>query len=217
MRPDVVPVIPLVSSLDEAEAFKRLMTYHECAIMEVETKLKVFDAEFSLQHDRNPIESICSRLKSVESMVEKLERKGFPVTVDSVEQNLFDVAGVRVVCTLPEDVYSLADSLIAQDDVHLVERRDYIARPKESGYRSLHLIIQIPIFLEHEKRLVNVEVQLRSIAMNFWASLDHQLQYKKALTAEEEAAVTEELRSLSDAAADLDARMQRLRRYLFGE
>lgn len=194
--------------------FRRLMTYYECAMMEMETKFRVLDAQYGLQHDRNPIESIKTRLKSTDSLAKKLTRKGFPVTVESVEQNIFDVAGVRVVCTFPEDIFTLADALLAQDDVTLVERRDYVANPKESGYRSLHLIVEIPIFLEHEKRLVKVEVQLRTIAMNFWASLEHQLRYKKNLPEAEAAAVAEELAELAEAAADLDARMQALRNFL---
>lgn len=194
--------------------YRRLMTYYECAMMEVETKFRVLDAEFGLQHDRNPIESIKSRLKSTDSLAKKLVRKGFPMSVDSIEQNIFDVAGVRVVCTFPEDMFALAESLLAQDDVVLIERRDYVAAPKPSGYRSLHLIIEVPIFLEHEKRCVKVEVQLRTISMNFWASLEHQLRYKKDLPEEEAAAVAAELADLADAAADLDARMQALRNYL---
>lgn len=201
---------------DEA-AFRRLMTYYECAIMETETKLQVFDAEFQLQHDRNPIESICSRLKSPDSIAEKLVRKGFPISLESIERNLFDVAGVRVVCALPEDAYSLACSLVAQDDVKLVDRRDYIANPKQSGYRSLHVIVEVPIFLEGGKRPMKVEVQLRSIAQNFWASLDHQLQYKKDLDPDEEASIVVELKELADSAAELDGRMQALRRRIFND
>ncbi|MFR5092086.1 MAG: GTP pyrophosphokinase family protein [Adlercreutzia equolifaciens] len=155
----------------------------------METKFRVLDAEFGLQHDRNPIESIKSRLKSTDSLAKKLARKGFPMSVDSIEENIFDVAGVRVVCTFPEDMFSLAESLLSQDDVRLIERRDYVASPKPSGYRSLHLIIEVPIFLERDKRSVKVEVQLRTISMNFWASLEHQLRYKKDLPDEEAAAV----------------------------
>jgi len=184
------------------------------AMMEVETKFRVLDAEFGLQHDRNPIESIKSRLKSTDSLAKKLARKGFPMSVDSIEQNIYDVAGVRVVCTFPEDMFSLAESLLSQDDVILIERRDYVASPKPSGYRSLHLIIEVPIFLEREKRSVKVEVQLRTISMNFWASLEHQLRYKKNLSDEEAAAVAAELADLAETAADLDRRMQILRNYL---
>ena len=194
--------------------YRRLMTYYECAMMEVETKFRVLDAEFGLQHDRNPIESIKSRLKSTDGLAKKLARKGFPMSVDSIEENIFDVAGVRVVCTFPEDMFSLAESLLSQDDVTLIERRDYVASPKPSGYRSLHLIIEVPIFLEREKRSVKVEVQLRTISMNFWASLEHQLRYKKNLPDEEAAAVAAELADLAETAADLDRRMQALRNYL---
>ena len=197
--------------------FRRLMTYYECAMMEVETKFRVLDAEFGLQHDRNPIESIKTRLKGTDSLAKKLARKGFPLSVESIEQNIFDVAGVRVVCTFPEDLYTLADALLTQDDVELIERRDYVAEPKPSGYRSLHLIVETPIFLEREKRPVKVEVQLRTISMNFWASLEHQLRYKKDLPQEEAAAVAAELGELAEAAADLDLRMQAIRDYLDDE
>ncbi len=194
--------------------YRRLMTYYECAMMEAETKFRVLDAEYSLQHDRNPIESIKTRLKSPESLAKKLARKGFPISVESVEKNIYDVAGVRVVCTFPDDLYTLADALLAQDDVELVERRDYVADPKPSGYRSLHLIVETPIFLESEKRLMKVEVQLRTISMNFWASLEHQLRYKKNLPDEDARAVAAELADLAESAADLDSRMQALRDYL---
>jgi putative GTP pyrophosphokinase len=179
--------------------------------MEVETKFKVLDAQYSLGHDRNPIESIKTRLKSTDSLAKKLARKGFPMTVESIEQNIFDVAGVRVVCTFPEDLYALAEAFLAQDDVELLECKDYIANPKKSGYRSLHLIVQTPIFLEHEKRLVKVEVQMRTISQNFWASLEHQLRYKKNLSEEDAADVASELYQLAEEAAELDWRMQALR------
>lgn len=194
--------------------FRRLMTYYECAMMEVETKFRVLDAEYSLQHDRNPIESVKTRLKSTDSLAKKLARKGFPLTVESIEENIYDVAGVRVVCTFPEDMFTLADALLSQDDVRLIERRDYVSNPKPSGYRSLHLIIETPIFLEKEKRLVKVEVQLRTISMNFWASLEHQLRYKKGLDEATAQAVATELAELAETAADLDNRMQALRDYL---
>lgn len=194
--------------------YQRLMTYYECAMMEVETKFRVLDAEYGLQHDRNPIESIKTRLKSTDSLAKKLARKGLPLSVESIEQNIYDVAGVRVVCTFPEDMFALADALLAQDDVVLIERRDYVNNPKPSGYRSLHLIIETPIYLEKEKRLVKVEVQLRTISMNFWASLEHQLRYKKGLDEKTAAAVSSELADLADAAAAMDMRMQALRYYL---
>ena len=199
---------------DNIAPYRRLMTYYECAMMEVETKFRVLNAEYGLQHDRNPIESIKTRLKSTDSLSKKLARKGLPISVDSIEENIKDVAGVRVVCTFLKDLYTLADAILAQDDVTLIERRDYVKNPKPSGYRSLHLIIEIPIFLESEKRLMKVEIQLRTISMNFWASLEHQLRYKKNLSEEDIDAMNTELIELAENAATLDARMQALRNFL---
>lgn len=196
--------------------YQRLMTYYECAMMEVETKFRVLDAEYGLQHDRNPIESIKTRLKSTDSLAKKLVRKGFPLSVDSIEQNIYDVAGVRVVCTFPDDIFLLEEALLSQDDVKLIERRDYVHEPKPSGYRSLHLIVETPIFLQREKRLVKVEVQLRTISMNFWASLEHQLRYKKGLSEGASSGVSAELADLAQVASDMDGRMQKLRYYLDG-
>ncbi len=158
---------------------QKLMTYYKCAMLEVETKFKVLDAQYSLQHDRNPINSIKIRLKQFASIMEKLERRGLPFTLESIENNLNDIAGVRVICSFVEDVYTLADALLSQDDVQLIERKDYVNNPKGNGYRSLHLIVAVPIFLENEKRMMKVEIQLRTIAMDCWASLEHQLRYKK--------------------------------------
>ncbi len=194
--------------------YRRLMACYECAVMEVETKFKVLDTEFSLRHDRNPIDTICTRLKSVDSLAKKLVARNLPMTVEAIEDNIFDVAGVRVICAFPEDVFALADALLAQDDITLVERKDYITNPKPSGYRSLHLIVEVPIFLEHEKKFVKVEVQLRTISMNFWASLEHQLCYKKNLTSEELEAISTELVQVAEDAANLDWRMQDIRNRL---
>ena len=170
---------------DNMMPLKRLMAYYRCAIMEVETKFNVLNEEFSLEYDRNPIETIKTRLKSTESIIKKLVRRNFPLTVDSIEANLNDIAGVRVVCSFLEDIYLLADCLLQQDDVKLIQVKDYIKNPKPNGYRSLHLIIEIPIFLKDEKKDMRVEVQLRTIAMDFWASLDHKLSYKKDIPEEE--------------------------------
>ncbi len=189
--------------------FEKLMAYYRCAIMEIETKFNVLNEEFSLRLDRNPINSIKTRLKSVQSMREKLTRKGFPVSVQSVEKNLNDVAGVRVICSFPDDVYMLVDALLKQDDINLVEKKDYIANPKPNGYRSLHLIVTVPIFLAHEKRLMKVEIQLRTIAMDSWASLEHQLKYKKDHTFDKH--MEQELLRCAELSAELDERMDALR------
>ena len=190
--------------------FNLLMAYYRCAMMEIETKFKVLNEEFSLEHDRNPISSIKTRIKSFESITEKVERKGLPFEVDSVEKYINDVAGIRVICTFPEDVYLLADALLKQDDIMLIRRKDYIAEPKENGYRSLHLIVAVPIYLAHEKRLMKVEIQLRTLAMDFWASLEHQLRYKKDFEFTKEMA--DELKLCAEQSAALDLRMEALRK-----
>ena len=195
--------------------FARLMTYYRCAMMEIETKFNVLNEVYSLAYDRNPISSIKTRLKSYPSIKEKLGRKGVEDSIESMEQNLNDIAGVRVICSFLEDVYSLADALLKQDDIILVEKKDYIKNPKPNGYRSLHIIVGIPIFLAHEKRIMKVEIQLRTIAMDFWASLEHQLYYKKETTFTEEMA-----RELSDCAvlsAELDQKMDALRKKVLGD
>ncbi len=188
---------------------QRLMSYYRCAIMEIETKFKVLDEEYSLQHDRNPINSIKSRLKKFPSIVEKMERKGFELTADSIEQNLNDVAGIRVICAFEEDVYTLADALLKQDDITLIRRKDYIQNPKDNGYRSLHLIVAVPIFLGNEKRIMKVEIQLRTIAMDCWASLEHQLRYKKNNKSTQE--IEQELIECAQLSFELDERMDKLR------
>ncbi|MBQ7032303.1 MAG: GTP pyrophosphokinase family protein [Clostridia bacterium] len=191
------------------QKFHKLMAYYRCAMMEIETKFNVLNEEFSLRYDRNPINGMKTRLKSMESIRAKLEKKGLPLSVDSVEKNLCDVAGVRVVCSFPEDVYMLADALLSQDDITLVTKKDYIQNPKSNGYRSLHLIVTVPIFLAKEKKVMKVEIQLRTIAMDFWASLEHQLRYKKDFDFSE--SMIQELKTCADLSAELDVRMDRIR------
>lgn len=185
-----------------------LMSCYRCAIMEIETKFRVLNERFSLAHDRNPIDNIQSRLKSPESIYEKLIRKNLPFTVKAIEENLFDIAGVRVVCSFVDDIYMLADCLLQQDDITLIKSKDYIKNPKENGYRSLHLIVEVPIFLQDEKKLMKVEVQLRTIAMEFWANLEHQLRYKKNLSPEIVAQTSERLEECARLSSTLDAQMQ---------
>ena len=195
--------------IEEAKPYLVLMMQYRCAIMEVETKLKVLDAEFSQEFNRNPFESIKSRLKSPVSISEKLRRKGFAVTVENIEKYLKDVAGVRVICAFPDDIYRLAALLEKQDDIILLEKKDYIKNPKPNGYRSLHLILDIPIFLSNEKKHMKVEVQFRTIAMDFWASLEHKLKYKKNVENSEE--IVEQLKRCADSIEKLDYQMQEIR------
>lgn len=184
---------------------RALMSRYRCAMMEVETKFKVLNEQFSLEHDRNRIESIKTRLKSMDSILEKLHRRKLPITLSSMEENLNDVAGVRVICSFVDDIYVLVDCLLRQDDVTLLQVKDYIKHPKANGYRSLHLIISIPIFLQEETHYMKVEVQLRTIAMDFWASLEHKIHYKFEGDAPE--SIKNELVECARMVSDLDARM----------
>ena len=182
---------------------------YRSAIVEVETKLKVLNAEFSQEYNRNPFESIKSRLKSPESIYEKLERKGFPVTVESIREKLSDVAGLRVICSFPDDIYRIAELFCQQDDIILLRKKDYIKNPKPNGYRSLHLILSVPIFLSTGKRYMKVEVQFRTIAMDFWASLEHKLKYKKDV--KETDKIVAQLKTCADSIEALDYQMQEIR------
>ena len=197
-----------------AEEMSTLMVYYRCAIMEVETKLKVLNEEFSLKHDRNPINSIKSRLKSFSSIREKLQREGIMATPDQIEKNLNDIAGVRVICSFLDDVYDIAEALLKQDDIRIIRVKDYIKDPKPNGYRSLHLIIEIPIFLQHEKHMVKVEIQLRTIAQDFWASLEHQMRYKKNFEFTED--MGKELLECATMSASLDERMEKINKTVNG-
>ena len=191
--------------------FDLLMSYYQCAIMEIETKFRVLNQEYSLSYDQNPIEGIKTRVKSYESIMRKIRVKDIPVTLESIEENIRDIAGVRVICSFPSDIYKLADSFLKQDDITLIERKDYIQHPKESGYRSLHLIVSVPIFLQDGKRNMTVEVQLRTIAMDFWASLEHKLRYKKDIPADKAKYLEDEMLACAQISADLDMRMQNVR------
>lgn len=195
--------------LEQMHTFLELMMQYKCALMEVETKLNVLNTEFMLKHSRNPFESIKSRIKTPASVLEKLERRGHALTVESIEENLFDIAGIRVICSFPDDIYTTAALLAKQDDIRVLEEKDYIKNPKPNGYRSLHLIVEVPIFLSEEKKYMKVEVQFRTIAMDFWASLEHKLKYKKDL--DDQAAISAELKECADGIAALDLRMQGIR------
>lgn len=193
------------------ESSKDLMSCYRCAIMEIETKFRVLDERFSLAHDRNPINDIQSRLKSPESIRDKLLRKDLPFTLEAIENNLFDIAGVRIVCSFINDIYMLAECLLQQDDITLIERKDYIEHPKKNGYRSLHLIVEVPIFLQNQKKLMKVEVQFRTIAMEFWANLEHQLRYKKSLSSDIIEQTEKRLSECATLSNLLDTQMQEIK------
>ena len=198
--------------MDQMYKFIELEHLYDSAIREVKTKLEILDSEFRTKYSYNPIHHIEDRLKSPESMFKKLQRNNLPFTVEAVRENLFDIAGVRVICNYIEDIYQVADLLTAQDDVTLIKRKDYIANPKANGYRSLHLVIETPVYLSVQKELVNVEVQIRTIAMDFWASLEHELKYKT--DTEVSAELAEQLRLCAETIAQTDLKMQQIYRTL---
>ena len=187
-----------------------LMSYYRCAIMEVETKFKVLNEQFSLRYDKNPIETIKTREKSMNSIITKLKKKNLPITLTSIEEEIHDVAGIRVICSFIDDVYLVADCFLKQDDIQVIEVKDYIKNPKPSGYRSLHLIIEIPIFLANEKKMMKVEVQLRTLAMDLWASQEHKLRYKKKIPPHMQDQIQQELYKVSQTLNDIDLHMEKM-------
>ena len=209
--PGLTADILFVELQSQGREYLRLMSYYSSAMLEVETKFKVLNIEFSNKFDRNPIESIQTRLKKPMSIYEKLNRLHIPVSVEGIEKNLNDIAGVRVICSFVDDIYKLADMLAVQDDVYVVQTKDYIKNPKPSGYRSLHMIVEVPIFLSKEKRYMRVEVQLRTIAMDFWASLEHKLRYKKSIPEDQSKYLAEEMMDCAQISSALDERMQKVR------
>ena len=205
-------------TLDEMRALRddteRFMLRYKFGMDEVITKLSILREEFSQTHDYNPIEHISSRLKSLDSVIAKMQRKGIEPTFDSIRDTITDIAGVRVTCSFVTDAYRLAELLTAQRDIRVLRVKDYIAEPKENGYQSLHLIVEVPVFLSSGAHPVAVEVQIRTIAMDFWASLEHKIYYKYDRQVPQE--LLDGLTDAAHTAAELDARMERLHRQLHG-
>ena len=190
--------------------FQELLMRYTCALKEIQTKLEVLNTEYNVRMQRNPIVSIHTRLKQSVSIMEKMERLGIPFSLENVEKYLNDVAGVRVICSYLDDIYTLADALTKQDDVTLIRTKDYIRNPKGNGYRSLHLIVSIPVFFADSKRNMKVEVQIRTVAMDYWAELEHQLKYKQEVPNENEIAT--ELKFCAEEMAQIDLKMISIRK-----
>jgi len=201
--------------IEQGQQFQELVMMYNCAIREVRTKLEVLNDELSIRNQRNPIEFITSRIKKPRSIIEKLQRYGAPLTVESIEEHLNDVAGIRVICPFIDDIYDVAEMLLKQDDITLIRKKDYIQNPKPNGYRSLHLIIEIPVFFSEHKKNMRVEVQIRTIAMDFWSSVDHQLKYKKDVENPEE--ISAELKSCADVIAQTDAKMLAIKNKIYSK
>ena len=188
--------------------FLEMTHLYDAAIREMRTRLETLDREFRMLYAYNPIHHIDSRLKSPKSLTEKLRRRGWEVSVDSAEEHLMDIAGIRIVCNYLGDTYRIADMLRCQQDVELVELKDYIAKPKPSGYRSLHMVVRVPVYMTNHTELVPVEIQIRTIAMDFWASLEHELRYKPDVEATD--ALKQRLHDCAEKSAELDAEMQNI-------
>lgn len=198
--------------LESAMQLQQVMMLYEAGIREIKTKLDILSDESSISGKPSPIDSIKSRIKTPRSIINKLKRRGFPITLQSMMENLNDIGGIRVICPFIEDIYVVADMLIRQDDLTLIERKNYIENPKPNGYRSLHLILQVPIFLSDRTQPVRIELQLRTIAMDFWASLEHQLRYKADV--EVPAYISDDLKACADVIAATDEEMQRIAKEL---
>lgn len=189
--------------------FRWYMTLYNCAIREVRTKFEVLNDELSIAGDRNPIQGIYSRVKSPDSIFGKMRRMGVPFSVEAMVSNLSDIAGVRIICQYIDDIYTVAAMLGGQDDIEVIQIKDYIKNPKPNGYRSFHMIIEVPVFFSNTKNFVRVEVQLRTIAMDFWATLEHGMKYKREVTDADK--IVGELKDCAEQVYALDTRMQELK------
>lgn len=219
-KEDDVPVVTgdimeeLKILMQHSQAFQEMQMMYACAIREVRTKAEVLNDEMSVRYHRNPISSISSRVKKPESIAQKLVKKGLPFTVEAIMANLSDVAGVRIICEFIDDIYTIAAMLAMQDDLKLIKIKDYIKYPKPNGYRSYHMIVEIPVFFSKGKTPMRVEIQIRTIAMDFWASLEHKVRYKKNVPPEEAEQLAQELSECAEVSAALDRRMQDIRNRL---
>ena len=198
--------------LRQLDGYLQMQHVYNAAIREVTTKLQILDEEFQCRYDHNPIHHMESRLKTPRSIVGKLRRRDEEVSADSARRNLTDIAGIRVICCYIEDVYRIAELLLHQDDVTLIRKSDYIKEPKENGYRSLHLVIQVPVYLSNRTENVPVEVQIRTEGMDFWASLEHQMRYKSSRSVSAE--LQAQLRECAEDLAEIDVKMQRIYKHL---
>ena len=208
MELDIIPSDPEHLFKNEALYQEMMMRYH-CAILEMRTKLEVLSRDMSVRYRRNPIEFIESRLKRPSSIARKLQKSGLEVTVENMTEHLSDIAGIRVLCAYIDDIYEIARMLAHQKDVDIITVKDYIKNPKENGYRSYHMIVEIPVYFSDEVRPVRCEIQIRTIAMDFWATLDHDMQYKKQVEDAEQ--IMQELKECADIIHQTDEKMMRLR------
>ena len=190
--------------------YKELIMMYTCALKGIRTRFEVLNTEFNLRHQRNPINFINTRLKRSSSIVDKLNKNSIPLSVENIEKYIDDVAGIRVICSYVDDIYLIAQALAKQNDVELISQKDYISNPKPNGYRSLHMIVRVPVFFEDDVKFVKVEVQIRTIAMDFWATLEHELKYKNRIPDGNE--IASELKECAEIISDADFKMLEIRK-----
>lgn len=198
----------IMPNLQELNEWKEFFIGYKFALSEMNTKLDILNQEFEFIHNYNPIEHIKSRMKSPQSIKKKLERKNLDITIENAQKHVRDIAGIRISCSFTTDIYAIVDALGKQDDIHILEIKDYIKNPKPNGYRSLHLITEIPVFFSDCKKWVKVEIQIRTIAMDFWASLEHKIYYKFGKEVPDHLLM--ELKDSADMIAELDDKMLRI-------
>ena len=190
----------------QVEEFKKSIMKYQCVIRKLQSKLEILNDELSIKKERNPIEMIKYRVKEPRSIVEKLKRRGYPITVEAMEDHLTDIAGIRVICGFIEDIYTVSEILREQDDIHILQIKDYIKNPKPNGYRSFHMIVETPVFFTRNKEPLCAEIQLRTMAMDFWASLEYQLKYKKNI--ENPEIIASQLKDCAQIISSTDLKMQ---------
>ena len=200
--------------MDAMLDIKELMLSYSAAIQEIKTKLFILDKEFAVRYQRNPINNIQSRLKSQVSIMQKLDKKGLLISRENIQENIYDIAGIRVICGFEDDIYRLAKALTSQEDIELIRMKDYIREPKPNGYRSLHLIVKVPVYFDDHMERVYAEIQIRTVAMDFWASLEHQMKYKKKIQNPEE--IAEKLKKCADIICFTDKVMLDIRKEMDG-
>ena len=200
--------LPMPMFRDETQEWNHALLLYDSALKEIDTKLQILRNEFKVEHKYNPIEHITSRIKSLESIAKKVRKDQRELSVENIVKYVNDVAGIRVICSFTSDIYRIADAIAKQSDVKVLKVKDFIMNPKPNGYRSYHMIVSIPIFLSDKVTETKVEIQIRTIAMDFWASLEHKIYYKFEGHAPEH--IREELRVCSEITATLDKKMHDL-------
>lgn len=190
------------------QEFTRFMMSYKFAMDEVKTKIDILNQEFNYIHEYNPIEHVKTRLKTPESILKKVYRKGYELSLDSIKENIHDIAGIRIICSFVSDIYKISQMLAKQEDIQVIMYKDYIKNPKPNGYRSLHLVVKVPVFMSDRVENVSVEIQIRTIAMDFWASLEHKIYYKYDKDVPED--LIRQLKEAAEAAAELDKKMENI-------